>query len=132
MSRQYIDCREYPSTMNCSVALSADNSKELLEAAVQHAVTVHGHTDSPELRKQLGHDVQDRHAARGTARIPGRLNPGGLGGADSARFSASPNPFPGTFALTSAPSDGLPQAAQSRQFASRTGAVTVGSISAAC
>ncbi|MDB5842942.1 MAG: hypothetical protein JWP79_252 [Polaromonas sp.] len=53
MSRQYIDCREFPSTMNCSVALSADSDKELLEAAVQHAVAVHGHTDTPELRKQL-------------------------------------------------------------------------------
>ena len=38
MSRQYIDCREYPSTMHCSVALSADSEKELLSAAVQHAV----------------------------------------------------------------------------------------------
>ncbi|MBG6070369.1 MULTISPECIES: DUF1059 domain-containing protein [unclassified Polaromonas] len=53
MSRQYIDCREFPSAMNCSVALSADSDKELLEAAVQHAVAVHGHNDSPELRKQL-------------------------------------------------------------------------------
>lgn len=53
MSRQYIDCREFPSVMHCSVALSADNDKELLEAAVQHAIAVHGHTDSPELRKQL-------------------------------------------------------------------------------
>ncbi|WP_432726609.1 DUF1059 domain-containing protein [Variovorax sp. W6] len=53
MSRQYIDCREYPSTTNCSVALSADTESELLDAAVQHAVTVHGHTDTPELRKQL-------------------------------------------------------------------------------
>ena len=54
MSRQYIDCREFPSAMNCSVALSADNSgRELIEAAVQHAVAVHSHTDTPELRKQL-------------------------------------------------------------------------------
>ena len=53
MSRQYIDCREFPSTMNCSVALSADTEGELLEAAVQHAVAVHGHTDTPELRTQL-------------------------------------------------------------------------------
>ncbi|HQQ69899.1 MAG TPA: DUF1059 domain-containing protein [Alicycliphilus sp.] len=53
MSRQYIDCREYPSTMHCSIAISADNPKELLEAAVQHAVSVHGHKDSPELRQQL-------------------------------------------------------------------------------
>jgi predicted small metal-binding protein len=53
MSRQYIDCREYPSTMNCTVALSADSERELLDAAVQHAVAVHGHSDTPELRTQL-------------------------------------------------------------------------------
>ena len=53
MSRQYIDCREYPSESNCSVALAADTPEELLEAAVQHTVTVHGHEDTPELREQL-------------------------------------------------------------------------------
>lgn len=53
MVRKYIDCREVPSEMNCTVALSADSDSELLEAAVQHAVTVHKHTDSPELRKQI-------------------------------------------------------------------------------
>lgn len=53
MARKYIDCREYPSETNCSVALSADSESELLEAAVQHAITVHKHADSPELRSQL-------------------------------------------------------------------------------
>jgi predicted small metal-binding protein len=53
MTRKYIDCREYPSEMNCSVAISADNDDELLEAAVQHAVSVHQHQDTPELRQQL-------------------------------------------------------------------------------
>lgn len=53
MTRQYVDCREIPSDMNCTVALSADTERELLDAAVQHAVTVHGHTDTPELRKQI-------------------------------------------------------------------------------
>ncbi|WP_321843571.1 DUF1059 domain-containing protein [Paraburkholderia bannensis] len=53
MTRKYIDCREFPSEMNCSVAISADTEKELMEAAVQHAVSVHRHTDSPELRTQL-------------------------------------------------------------------------------
>ncbi|HEY2023868.1 DUF1059 domain-containing protein [Paraburkholderia sp.] len=53
MSRKYIDCREFPSEMNCTVALSADNADELLDAAVQHAVAVHKHADSPELRAQL-------------------------------------------------------------------------------
>ena len=53
MARKYIDCREYPSEMNCTVFMSADSDTELLEAAVQHAVAVHGHTDTPELRETL-------------------------------------------------------------------------------
>ncbi|WP_042591339.1 DUF1059 domain-containing protein, partial [Ralstonia solanacearum] len=51
--RRYIDCRAFPSDTNCSVALCADTDGELLEAAVQHAVAVHKHTDTPELRAQL-------------------------------------------------------------------------------
>jgi predicted small metal-binding protein len=39
--------------MNCTVALCADSEEELLEAAVQHAVSVHKHKDSPDFRKQL-------------------------------------------------------------------------------
>jgi predicted small metal-binding protein len=53
MGRKYIDCREYPSENNCTVAMSADSEDELLEAAVQHAVAVHQHQDTPELRAQL-------------------------------------------------------------------------------
>ncbi|BAN25117.1 DUF1059 domain-containing protein [Caballeronia insecticola] len=53
MTRKYIDCRECPSDMNCTVALSADSDDELMEAAVQHAISVHQHTDTPELRAQL-------------------------------------------------------------------------------
>jgi predicted small metal-binding protein len=53
MTRKYIDCREFPSEMNCTVALSADSDQELMEAAVQHAVLVHKHEDTPEFRQQL-------------------------------------------------------------------------------
>jgi predicted small metal-binding protein len=53
MARKYIDCREYPSEMNCTLVLAADSENELLEAAVQHAVAVHGHQDTPEFRRQL-------------------------------------------------------------------------------
>lgn len=53
MARKYIDCREYPSEMNCTLAISADTEDELLEAAAHHAVAVHGHDDGPELRSQL-------------------------------------------------------------------------------
>ena len=53
MTRKFIDCREFPSVNNCTVAISADSDKELLEIAIQHACAVHGHKDSPELRTQL-------------------------------------------------------------------------------
>lgn len=53
MTRKFIDCREFPSDMHCSVAISADSEDELLQAAVQHAVSVHHHSDTPELRQQL-------------------------------------------------------------------------------
>jgi predicted small metal-binding protein len=39
--------------MNCTLMMSADSEAELLEAAVQHAVAVHNHQDTPELRDQL-------------------------------------------------------------------------------
>jgi predicted small metal-binding protein len=53
MTRKYVDCREFPSEKNCSVAIAADTEKELLDVAVQHAVSVHQHKDSPELRTQI-------------------------------------------------------------------------------
>jgi len=58
MSRKYIDCRDYPSESNCTVAISADSEGELIEAAAQHAVQVHGHQDGPELRAQLQQGVK--------------------------------------------------------------------------
>ena len=59
MSRKYIDCREFPSESNCTVAISADSEDELIDAAAQHAVQVHGHQDSPELRAQLKEAVRE-------------------------------------------------------------------------
>ena len=65
MNRKYIDCREYPSDIGCTVAISADTDAELLEVAVQHAISVHGHKDTPELRQQLTGLFREerRHAA---------------------------------------------------------------------
>ena len=53
MARVHVDCREFPSEMNCTPAIVANTEDELLEAAVQHAVAVHKHTDTPEFRKEL-------------------------------------------------------------------------------
>ncbi|PLC55521.1 hypothetical protein CR155_00220 [Pollutimonas nitritireducens] len=59
MARKYVDCRSFPSEMNCSIAISADSEKELVEAAVQHAVAVHGHTDTPELRQEVQKSIKE-------------------------------------------------------------------------
>lgn len=59
MGRKFIDCREFPSEMNCSITIIADKESELLDAAVQHAVAVHGHQDTPELRDQIKGAIKD-------------------------------------------------------------------------
>lgn len=59
MGRKFIDCREFPSEMNCSISIMADTEGELLEAAVQHAVAVHGHQDTPDLRDHIRSAIKD-------------------------------------------------------------------------
>lgn len=58
MDRRYIDCREIPSDTHCTIAIAADSDRELLEAAVQHAVAVHGHADTPELRRMIASGIK--------------------------------------------------------------------------
>ena len=53
MTRYYIDCRDYPSDVKCSVALSANTKEELLEAVVQHGSKVHKYDDTPEFRENI-------------------------------------------------------------------------------
>jgi predicted small metal-binding protein len=57
--RYFIDCRELPSEMNCTVAISADSEDELVEAAAQHAVAVHGHEDGDELRGMIRQEIKE-------------------------------------------------------------------------
>ena len=60
MDRKYIDCRDYPqSGKKCTVAISADSTEELVEAAVQHAVKDHGFKDTPALRKEMKASVKE-------------------------------------------------------------------------
>jgi len=56
--RKSIDCRNYPSEKNCSLKISG-TEEEVLEAAVQHAVSVHGHENSGELRTPLKSMLKD-------------------------------------------------------------------------
>ena len=56
--RKSIDCRDYPSEKNCSLEISG-TEEEVLDAAVQHAVSVHAHENSPELRDQIRSMLKD-------------------------------------------------------------------------
>jgi predicted small metal-binding protein len=53
MGRYFIDCRDHPSDVKCTVALSADTKEELLETVVQHGTTVHGYEDTPDFREMI-------------------------------------------------------------------------------
>lgn len=59
MARKMIDCRDYPSVNNCTVAISADTEEELLDLAALHAVEAHEHVDSPELRAELRKAIKE-------------------------------------------------------------------------
>jgi hypothetical protein len=61
MMRKIIDCRDFPSDTGCTLMMSGTQS-ELLQAAAEHAVSVHLHEDSPELRKQLLEMMKDEPA----------------------------------------------------------------------
>ncbi len=58
MTRKVADCRDFPSDDNCSLTISGQEA-EVLEAAVQHAVAKHGHTDTTEVREWLKNNLKD-------------------------------------------------------------------------
>ncbi len=52
MSRMMADCRRFESDSKCSLVMIGEED-ELMGAALQHATSVHGHEDTPEMREQL-------------------------------------------------------------------------------
>jgi hypothetical protein len=64
MPRKYMDCREMPSDSHCDLAM-AGSEEHLVEAAVNHAVSAHGHEDTPELRAEVMQSLKDE--------VPGAL-----------------------------------------------------------
>ena len=57
-ARKSIDCRNYPSEKNCSLKISG-TEEEVLDAAVQHAISAHGHPSAPELREEIRSMLKD-------------------------------------------------------------------------
>jgi hypothetical protein len=52
MARMMADCRRWPSESNCSLTIIGEE-EEVVRAAAEHAASVHGHEDTPEMRRQL-------------------------------------------------------------------------------
>ncbi|GAC1654377.1 MAG: hypothetical protein NVS9B12_04910 [Vulcanimicrobiaceae bacterium] len=61
-TRKVIDCREQPSEFNCSLTI-AGREDEVLKAATEHAVSAHGHPDTPALREMIRKGLKDERVA---------------------------------------------------------------------
>ena len=66
MARKYIDCRDFPNDANCTLSISG-TEQEVLDAAIMHAVTVHGHDAAPELQETLRRMLKDVPEPRAAA-----------------------------------------------------------------
>jgi hypothetical protein len=64
--RKVIDCRRFPTEKPCSIVISGTED-DVLDIAVLHATSVHGHQDTPELRDKIRSMLQDEDATEETA-----------------------------------------------------------------
>jgi plasmid stability protein len=62
-ARKVIDCRNFPSEKNCTITISG-TEEEVLDLAVLHAVSVHGHSQTAELREQIRSMLTDEAGAK--------------------------------------------------------------------
>jgi predicted small metal-binding protein len=68
MARVMADCRRFESESNCSLTIMGEEDEVVL-AASEHAVSVHGHEDTPELREQI-RDMLEPASAYSESRTP--------------------------------------------------------------
>lgn len=67
MGRVMADCRRWPSDSNCSLTLIGEED-EVIRAAAEHAASVHGHEDTPELREQIRGLLEPEEGYKGGTR----------------------------------------------------------------
>jgi predicted small metal-binding protein len=58
MGRKVADCRKFPSENNCTLTI-AGSEEEVVRAATEHAVSAHGHQNTPELAQQVRGMLED-------------------------------------------------------------------------
>ena len=59
MKRFFMDCRDYPTDVACTVSLFAATKDELMEAVVMHRKKVHGNKDTPQFRETLAKQLKE-------------------------------------------------------------------------
>jgi hypothetical protein len=71
MSRMMADCRRFPSESNCSLVIIGEED-EVIRAAAEHAISVHGHPDSEETRRSVRDFLEpaDAYVPEGRAQEP--------------------------------------------------------------
>ena len=60
--RKVADCRDFPSETGCTLTIAGTES-EVLDTALQHAIAVHGHEDTREVREWLRSNLKDEALA---------------------------------------------------------------------
>lgn len=92
--RKTADCRMFPSESRCSLTISGTED-EVVRAAAEHAASVHGHEDTPELREEIRAMLADegpagRYGTVMIATLTGSLEPVRRAAADWAEHRAAP------------------------------------------
>ena len=68
MARMMADCRRFPSDSNCSLTIIGEED-EVVRAAAEHAASVHGHEDTPEMREQVRQFLEPAEAYSNEPRV---------------------------------------------------------------
>ena len=71
MARMMADCRRFPSENNCTLVMIGEEA-ELTQAAAEHAISMHGHEDTPEFRAQIRDFLEpaEQYVAEGRIQEP--------------------------------------------------------------
>jgi hypothetical protein len=69
MARKMADCRRFESESKCTLTIIGEEDEVVL-AAAQHAVAVHGHEDTPELKDNLRGRLEPAEAYNPGERTP--------------------------------------------------------------
>ena len=69
MARKVADCRRWESESNCSLTIIGEE-EEVVRAAAEHAVSAHGHEDTPEFRQELREFLEPEESYQPGVREP--------------------------------------------------------------